>query len=470
MTKLPIDLSRIDKLLLDRDAVAPQQSRALRCVSVPTVSAGDDCAASEALQVALLTAVNLARKSFSAAVPVQASESVWGAACLTALSAKSTLGEALQEIGAAQADPDQEHALSLLVGEAQAGPRSLRITFDGWRVGVGPAASMLRMKERPYCMLAPVAAAAIAVGESFSAWANISIEATRKDIAFSLWRPDLDFTLEEGLGHPVAEFPRMLELFGLGHLGQAYVWTMAALPFEDKGALLPYLCDDDAVELPNLETGSLLRKENLPDRKTRVIAEWLRLRGFDSRLVERFIDDGYRRCSGEPTIALSGFDNNEARQWLTRAGFSSIFDSGLGGEATNFDSIAVRSWPHPQAAEMLWPLEDRVAREAREARQRQRTRSNAAYNDIAADECGRLLVADKAVAVPFVGAVAATFVLAEVLRATNGGPVFSDCRLRVCSMSEAALTARLTAMEALPCRGLETVKFRGYPQYGMAPR
>lgn len=460
-TQLPIDLSRIDKLLLDREGLAPQESRALRCVSVPYVSVGNDCAASESLQVALLTAVNLTHKSFSAAVPVQAPETVWGATCLTALSAKSTLGEALQEIGAVRADFDQGTALGMLVGDAQAGPRSLRITFDGWRVGVGPAASMLRMKERPYCMLAPVAAAAIAVGEAFSAWAKISVEATRKNIAFSLWRPDLNSSLEESLGHPVKEFPRKLELFGLGHLGQAYVWAMAALPFEDKGTLLPYLCDDDAVELPNLETGALMRKEGLPGRKTRVIAKWLRLRGFDCRLIERFVDDGYRRSASEPTIALSGFDNNEARQWLSRAGFNFVFDSGLGGEATNFDSIAVRTWPHPQFPEVLWPIEDRADREQREARQKKRTRSNAAYNDIAADECGRLLVADKAVAVPFVGALAATFVLAELLRTTNAGPVYSDCRLRVCSMTANSLAARLTAIEAPPCRELETVKLRG---------
>lgn len=158
---------------------------------------------------------------------------------------------------------------------------------------------------------------------------------------------------------------------------------------------------------------------------------------------------------------MSGFDNNEARQWLSRAGFSFVFDSGLGGEATNFDSIAVRTWPHPQVLEVLWPIEDRADREQREARQKKRTRSNAAYNDIAADECGRLLVADKAVAVPFVGAVAATFVLAELLRTTNAGPVYSDCRLRVCSMTGDLLAARLTAIEAPPCRGLETVKLRG---------
>ena len=462
MTKqLPIELSRIDKLLLDRDAVAPQRSRALRGASVPTVAVGDDCATSEALQVALMTAVNLAHKSFSATVPVHASDDVWGAACKTALSAKSTLGEALQEIGAVRAVTGQGQGLKLLIGDVQAEARALRVTFDGWRVGVGPAALMARMDERPYCMLAPLAAAAVAVGEAFSAWANISVEATRKNIAFSLWRPDLDFSLEDALGEPAEEFPRKVELFGLGHLGQAYVWAMAALPFEDRGALLPYLCDDDAVELPNLETGSLLRIDDLPGCKTRVVAEWLRRRGFDNRLVERFIDDGYRRCTSEPTVALSGFDSNEARHWLALAGFTEVFDSGLGGEASNFDSIAVRMWPHAQSAEALWPLENQEGRKARAARQKQRTRSNPAYGDIAADECGKLLVADKAVAVPFVGAIAATFVLAEVLRRANGGPAFSDCRVRACALTTTPLSARLTMLNAPPCRGLEMVKLRG---------
>ena len=410
--------------------------------------------------MALLTAVNLAHKSFSAPVPVQLPEPVWDANCLTALSAKVTLGEALQEIGAVRANADNVDALMLLIGDAHAGKRSLRVTFDGWRVGVGPSDSMPRMLERPYCMLAPLAAAAIAVGEAFSAWANINVKATRKNVALSLWRPDLDVAHEESLGQAVVEFPKKLELFGLGHLGQAYIWSIAALPFEEKGSLLTYLCDDDAVELPNLETGSLLSKENLPGRKTRVIAEWLRQRGFDSRLVERFIDNYYHRTSGEPTFALSGFDNNEARQWLAQAGFSVVFDSGLGGEECNFDSIAVRMWPNQRTADELWPLDDHIAREKRVNKQKQRITNNPGYQDIAADECGKLQVANKAVAVPFVGAVAATFVIAEVLRATNGGPMFSDCRLRVCSLTEVPLAACVSNSKAPPWRGLETIRLR----------
>lgn len=399
LKKLPTDLSRIDKLRLDRDSLAPEESRAQRSASVPCIAAGADCASSEALQVMLLTAVNLAFKSFSAPVPLDAPDSVWAAACLTALGAKPTLGEALQDVGAVRAQAGQVPALTLLVGDARARRRALRMTFDGWRVGVGPSDALPRMQERPYCVLAPLAAAAVGVGEAFSAWANISIEAARKNLTFSLWRPDVPVAEEASLGQSVSEFPSKLELFGLGHLGQAYIWGMAALPLEDRRAVMPYLCDDDGVELPNLETGALLGPADLDGRKTRALSDWLSARGFDCRLVERFIGAGYRRCASEPGIALSGFDNNEARQWLADAGFDFVFDSGLGGESTNFDSIAVRTWPHAKPAAELWPMEDEAARAARAARKRERTKSNAAYQDIAGDECGRLLVADKSVAV-----------------------------------------------------------------------
>lgn len=461
MTGVPFtDLSRIDKLRVDRDSLSPDESRVLRAASVPHLSVGDDVAHSECLQVALLTAVNLAQKSFSASVPVQASQAVWNAECLTALSSHQRLGDALKDIGAVAQTAGQVPKVRLLLGDVPDGPRSLRVTFDGWRVGVGPASSMARMQERPLCVLAALAAAAVAVGEAFSLWASINVEATRRDIKLSLWRPDLPMTDPESLGQQVVEFPKQLELFGLGHLGQAYLWAAAAFPFEDKSQVTFYLCDDDVVEPPNVETGALLRPKDVDSRKTRAVFAWLGDRGFQARLIERFIDENYRRCASEPHIALSGFDNNDARHWLSRAQFNTIVDSGLGGEASNFDSIAVRTWPHVQSAEELWPLEDEETRKKREARQKDRTNSNPAYRDLAPDDCGRLLVANKPVAVPFVGALAASFVLAEVLRASNGGPVFSDTRVRACSLSDKPLAARLATAEGPPLRGVEFAALR----------
>ncbi|MFD2274635.1 hypothetical protein ACFS07_35650 [Undibacterium arcticum] len=164
----------------------------------------------------------------------------------------------------------------------------------------------------------------------------------------------------------------------------------------------------------------------------------------------------FRRTAGEPVIALSGFDDNRARQWLSEAGFNAIFDSGLGGEDHNFDTIAFHTWPNPRVACDVWPLESTEELAAREARKRLLAASNAAYQALDADECGRLLLTGKSVAVPFVGAVAACVVLAEMLKTVNGGPVFSDLKLRLCSLGTSRLEGRLASEAAPPVRGVQT--------------
>lgn len=453
------NLSRVDKLRVDRDQLSPEESRVGRAAGVPGIVVGEDVATSEYLQIALLTAVNLARKSFNAPVPVQAPKCVWEAICLTALGGQERLGAALLEIGAFEASI-REATLCLLIGNGPLVPRSLRLTFDGWLIGVGPSSSMPRMQERPFCTLAAIAAAAIGVGEAFSHWAGINVAATRQNIKLSLWRPDLSADDPKSIGDTVQECPESLELFGLGHLGQAYLWAIASLPFEDRSKVRLYLCDDDEVELPNLETGALLAPSDIGKRKSRALSQWIERRNFVTKLIERFIDEKYRRCSSEPIIALSGFDNNEARHFLSSAGFDALVDSGLGGEATNFDSVSVRAWPQDKDANTLWPLEDDLARGKREAKQQERVSSNRAYKDLAPDECGRLLVTGKAVAVPFVGAIASALVLAEVLRACNGGPTFNDVRIRVCSMTDRPIPVSPSKFEATPIRGLKLVELR----------
>lgn len=458
----PTDVSRIDKLRMDRDGTDPTESKAARAASVPGVLVGDDVASSEHLQVALLTAVNLAHKSFSAPVPVSASHATWAAKPLTALAIHTTVREEVVALGGVVTETLSESTPAILIGDCDRAGRSLRLTFDGWRVSVGPAASTPRLQERPYTPLAAIAAAAVAVGEAFSSWAQISVEATRKHVAFSLWRPDLLIEDPFSLGELLTEIPEKLEVFGLGHLGQAYVWALASLPL-DKASFLLYLCDDDVVESPNLETGALLRSGDLPGRKTRVVSRWLKARGIGYRVLERFIDKDYRRCGTEPMVAIAGFDNNEARQWVANANFAYLVDAGLGGEATNFDSISVKTWPHQAAsAAELWPLETEDDRKKREERQARRAAANAAYTDIAPDDCGKILVANKAVAVPFVGAVAASLAVAELLRAANGGPVYSSARVRVGSQGDRVLAAALIAERAAAWRGIKMAALRNH--------
>lgn len=455
----PIDLSRIDKLWLDRDGLDPAAARAARAAATAHITVGADVAASYGLQVALLTAVNLAAKCFAAPVVVDMPDGVWEAALLVRLGLAPTVGQAVQALGGRRATPLEGHgAAELLIGDASARPRSLRVTYDGWRVAVGPAAQVARLAERGWCPLAPIAAAAVAVGEVFAAFARVSVTATRRVIGFSLWRPDLAPDAPDSEGIEGWEVPLELSCFGLGHLGQAYLWAVASLPYDDLSATRLQLYDDDGIEPPNLETGALLNSQS-KGRKTREVAKWLEARGFGTRLVERFIDGQYRRHARDPVVALCGFDDNEARQWLSRAGFGLIFDSGLGGDYGNFDSIAVRSWPNRRPAEALWPVETREQRRAREERLAGLAQQNDGYAAVAPDECGRVLVANKSVAVPFVGAVASAFVLAEMLRAVNGGPTFDEIRLKACALSHRPLTASLRtlqapAVSAVPTRAL----------------
>lgn len=450
----PTDLSRIDKLWLDRDGLDPAAAHAARAAATAHITTGADVAASSGLQVALLTSVNLAAKCFAAPVVVDMPDSVWEAALLVRLGLAPTVGQAVQALGGRRATViDGDGVTDILIGDALARPRSMRVTFDGWRVAVGPAAQVARLAERGWCPLAPIAAAAVAVGEVFAAFARVSVTATRRVIGFSLWRPDLAPDAPGSEGIEGWEAPLELSCFGLGHLGQAYLWALVSLPHDDLGATRLQLCDDDGIEPPNLETGALLTSQS-KGRKTREVAKWLEARGFGTRLVERFIDGQYRRHARDPVMALCGFDNNEARHWLSRAGFGLIFDSGLGGDYGHFDSIAVRSWPNRRSAEALWPVETEEQRRAREEQLASFARQNDAYAAVASDECGRVLVATKSVAVPFVGALASSFVLAEMLRTLNGGPTFDEVRLKACALTQRPLTATLRVVETPPVPGI----------------
>ncbi|PYS45411.1 MAG: hypothetical protein DMG13_32250 [Acidobacteria bacterium] len=55
-------------------------------------------------------------------------------------------------------------------------------------------------------------------------------------------------------------------------------------------------------------------------------------------------------------------------------------------------------------------------------------RRNSAYSTLGKDVCGRAQLAGKSVAVAFVGATAATLVLAEAVRLLHDGPAYADIK------------------------------------------
>ena len=345
-----------------------------------------------------------------------------------------TFGEAVFEILrtiAVVGDGEPAASHSLIFGNAPATKGALRVTFDGWIAKVGPVRDVAQLPERQYFSGAGVLAASLALSELFLSFAEIDIEATRRVVGLSLWRPDLDIGDAEALGIPVEYLPSALWVLGLGHLGNAYLWSLASLPYDDPTEVEFALFDFDKVKKENIETGIVFSTDFLRRFKTRACHAWLDRRGFRCRLVERRFDTTFRVQDKEPVLALCGFDSNPARRDLPSAQFRQVIETGLGGMAENFDTISFHTLPNPRAPEALWPdmTDEEMAKLA--ADEERMARENPGYVRLGGDECGRRQLAGEPVAVPFVGATAASLVVAEAVRLLHGGPAYFDIRLNL---------------------------------------
>jgi hypothetical protein len=358
-------------------------------------------------------------------------------------SLKLTFGSILLDLlgPGALIDPreQQNPAHALIFGGAPPVPGALRVTFDGWIAKVGPACEVPRLPEREFFTVAGILAAALAISEFFLSFARISVEATRRTIGLSLWRPDLDINDPAALGLAVEYLPLELWLLGLGHLGNAYLWSLATLPYHDPAAVEFVLNDFDHVEPENIETGIIFGSADIGRLKSRACCDWVERRGFRTRLVERRFDGTFRRHTQEPGLALCGFDSNPARRDLATAEFLRVIESGLGGMPNNFDAIGFHALPNARTPAELWPdLSEEEEKKRTEYRERL-ARHSPAYSLLGRDVCGRYELAGKSVAVPFVGATAASLVVAEAVRLLHDGPAYADIKIRLGAPKERSI-------------------------------
>jgi hypothetical protein len=443
MNRCEMKLSRISKLFVDSDQMTVGEVQARREQFAVTLRCGPDVSQSRTLQVAVLTAASIATRCFPGAVRVVLDKVAPDSNIVLSPLIRGSFAEALAELVGPQnlrlSDGFGATGKVLLFGEVRPQADALRVTFDGWIAQVGPAATTGRLAERPYCALAGVLAGALALSEVFLSFAELNIAAARRTTGLSLWRPDLSHTHPAAQGPQVEVLPRELWVLGLGHLGNAYLWSMAALPYREPQAVEIYLNDYDEVESENSETGLIFTPEDEGQLKTRICSRWLEGRGFRTRLIERPFDAEFRRRKIrpqiEPPLALCGFDSNPARRMLPGAGFAHVVDSGLGGTKYNFETISFHTLPNPRTAEELWPD---LGLEEQETQRRELERiaqENPAYEELGDDLCGRANLAGKSVAVPFVGVAAATLVLAEAIRLLHDGPAYSDIKLSLSDLN-----------------------------------
>lgn len=370
-------------------------------------------------QAALLTTVALARRVFLGGVTVIGSVD---APLILAMPFGHTLGDAVQALGATLGDADGETP-TIVIGGSERERRSgfcVRTAAAGWRGGILPVHSELQPDGDGAMPLSGMLAAGLAVNEAFLFMNGGMPAAGRRALGLSLWRPDRDADwLQSDQSEPALTYlPSRLWLIGLGHLGQAYLWGLGLLPYQKPADVALVMQDIDVITESTESTSILTDSAMIGQRKTRAMAAWAERRGFATALQERMFAADFERQPEEPAVALCGLDNAAGRRALDQIGFDFIVEAGLGRRHRDFRTMRLHVLPGRRAAADIW----------KQTSEGEKVEGRPAYaklmEDGVLDRCGMTLLASKAVGAPFVGSVAATLALSQVLRPLHGGAVY----------------------------------------------
>ena len=410
-------LHRLVKYALDSGTVASlKEAEVLFKGYRLALSIGPADAACPYNQAALLTAVALGRRVFLGGVTV---EGEIDTPLIAPLKIGETLGDAVTALGGA-VEPTKAAAPVIIIGGGAQRSREgfcIRTAVAGWRGGILPVRSELEPADGPTMPLAAMLAAALAINEAFLFVSGTTPTAGHRVLGLSLWQPDSQCNwLAKDASEPrLTYLPSQLWLIGLGHLGQAYLWGLGLLPYASPRKLSLVLQDVDVIT-PSTESTSILTDATMVDiKKSRAMAAWAERRGFSAAIYERLFDANFQRQSEEPAVALCGLDNALGRQMLDKVGFDFVVEAGLGRGHRDFRAMRIHVLPGSKTAAEIWNI----------AEEREVVENQIAYQQILEsgelDRCGVTLLAGKAVGAPFVGAIAATLVLSEVLRLLHGG-------------------------------------------------
>lgn len=401
------------------------------------VVVGHSVLTSNALQAAVLTAVNAGARTFLGGVQVVGAS---GMPTLTTLTTRTDLGSAAEAVGATLVGEARSEIPTILVGHDASAPSgvplAVRIEVEGWRAAVSPPSEPRKLDARSAIPPAGILGAALALSEVFSARMGLHPEAARRHLSVSLWEPGR--TCRWGAAPPDPELlylPTELAVIGLGHLGQAYVWAIASLPYS-RPESVEIVCHDRAMlSEENISTCLLVTPSSIEKPKVRVAAAWLEERGFRTRMIERRFEEGDRFGVNDPRLVLVGVDSPLARGDIaaatigTRYGMQ-VLDVGLGGSPADFDEMVLHSSPFSPSDVQRWRgANDRLASRTAELAKSRRMDEIASANGL--DHCGRIQLAGLAVGVPFVGAAAGALVAGEILRRLAGASPMRTLSLRL---------------------------------------
>jgi hypothetical protein len=397
-------IARLSKILVDGEGMTFDAAQArLRALTLEIVVGPD--ARTPAAHAAALTAVLAGSRTFVGGVRLVGvvDQRLNSALPLRA----STLGEAALAAGAAAFEGETSCRI-VIGGVAGAGEKpGFSAWWHGWRAGFArPGDASCDDGENP---LAGIAAGALSVGAAFHSMRG---RAAERSSEVDLW------PVEAG-----QEAPRFAEVFlpgavwlvGLGNLGQAFLWSLSALPYADPAQVSVVLQDRDKVTEENWATSVLVGSETYGALKTKVAEDWAAAKKFDVRRVDRRLLAGDRLEDDDPRVALCGVDNVESRKLMANTGFDCIVDAGLGRRASDFDRYRVTVFDRAR------PI-DRHFEGQKDEPAHDPIPDADAYRHLEAEvgRCGAAEIAGASVAAPYVSAVAGAVAVSRLVGIVSG--------------------------------------------------
>ncbi len=412
---LDLEIARLSRILVDTLAIGFDEAQArLRTLRLEIVIGSD--ATSTAAHAAALTAVSVGRRSFVGGVRVVGSVSQASNSPLPI--AGDTLAQKFERVGASAFEEVPTCRIGIGSFETRDAVPTFLPWWDGWIAGVRAAQTFESGdSQNP---LSGVAAGALAVGAAF----ELARGRPQIPADVNLWG------MKSAPKFGEVFLPNALWIIGLGNLGQAFLWALASLPYEEPSKVSLMLQDDDRVSPENWATSVLVTNEMYGTLKGKIAEKWAEERGFDPRRVDRRLGPLDRRIDGEPLLAISALDNFEARRNLAAIGFASIVDAGLGRTIDDFDKFAVRVFDQSR------PI-DRYFAKQPDAKPSVRLHE-AAYERLEQEigRCGAAEIRGASVAAPYVNAVAATMALSRAIALASGCPCLPVDVRRISSRSQ----------------------------------
>lgn len=189
-------------------------------------------------------------------------------------------------------------------------------------------------------------------------------------------------------------------IVGLGHLGQAFAWTLALSSGRARHAVR--LTDFDSVTSSSLSTCLLVNGSDIGRLKVHAVGERLASLGLAVSMdAHRLNLDGNGPLQAADRVIVA-VDNIALRRSLDRLAGMPVFEGGIGSGVNGFTRVQFHAFPGSRPARDVWAGADPHASQAIDI-------SAPAYQALlkqTGDECGTTLLAGRSIATPFVGAFA----------------------------------------------------------------